>query len=295
MPIALSRKHIPAIAGFILSVAFGVALAKDWFNWVPDPVIWFAAFVALVMWAYWLATHEIAKHPAAKPIAFVLVVNIFIIIAGHYSPDTFVGRPATPLPERIIAPPKTPVVAATPAAPKPKPTPQMPPEKDDADLEAVFTHPAKICVSVKNISNTVAWDTKFDVELWNLEEPRNKNADTGLGLPIFAETARGDFVKPGWGTRPRTVLDAAETTGRLKDGDRLIGFGGVTCSNCKSIRWYWVFYVEGKGGWYSPIPIGQGPNPKVFGTLITNTANGIISAEDFAGPQAVKLPIVEFP
>jgi hypothetical protein len=145
----------------------------------------------------------------------------------------------------------------------------------------------------KNISGTIAWDLKYDIELWNLDETRNKISDTALSLPIFAEIARGDFIKPRWSTRPRTILDNAKTSGRLKDGDRLAGYGAITCSNCKYVRWYWLFYVEAKGGWYSPIPTGQAPDPKGWVKALSVMANNPESG--FPIPESARHTIGDFP
>jgi hypothetical protein len=57
---------------------------------------------------------------------------------------------------------------------------QEEPPKDDADLEATFMIPKNLSISAQNTSQVIAWDLKYEVSLWNLEEEKNKNSDTNL-------------------------------------------------------------------------------------------------------------------
>jgi hypothetical protein len=151
---------------------------------------------------------------------------------------------------------------------RPQPKPVPPSRGDVADVKVAFVSPTELSVMPTTISESTAWDIKIEVDLWNLDEARNASLQTGLSLPEFVQVTTGDFLKSGQSYTPRTVLDAAKSSGRLKDGDRLAGFGAVTCSNCGQIRWYWIYYVEAKGGWYSEIPINQSPDKIRFGKAV---------------------------
>jgi hypothetical protein len=130
---------------------------------------------------------------------------------------------------------------------------------EHADLRLQFVNPTKLALVVRNISKVNAFDPKYSTTLWDLDEPRNANAGTGLSLPNFTRIDRGDFIKPGYGSGPYDITDAFKATGRYADGNRTAGFAFVTCSNCSDVHYYWLYYVGGVGGWYSEIPIGQSP------------------------------------
>jgi hypothetical protein len=103
MDFEFKRTHIPPLAGWTMSTVFGVALAKGWFQWVPDGILWIGFVGSTLLWIYWFSTHELAKHPAVKPVAFVLLVNLLVCIVGRYSLETMPTYTATPFSGSIIA------------------------------------------------------------------------------------------------------------------------------------------------------------------------------------------------
>ena len=136
------------------------------------------------------------------------------------------------------------------------PTPSVTPPPL-ADLELLFVDPTGLAVIPRNKSQSVvARDPKYLVSLWNLDE-HGAQPGTFIALPAFRRIDSGDFIKPGdFGFGPSSVFDftgpgAPYTVGRLKKGDRLIGFATVTCANCISTACYWISDVFGTGGWYS--------------------------------------------
>lgn len=160
----------------------------------------------------------------------------------------------------------------------------------EADLKAEFVIPKELSLIVRNHSTINAFDPKYEVNLWNLDEARNQSVQTVLGLPIFYRTDRGDFIKPAFGSGPYEVLNLAEASGRVKVGDRLAGYGRVTCSNCSYVRNYWIYYVIGTGGWYSSMPVGQGPQMSAWIRAIPQLARDPESVFSFI-PQSKRVSI----
>ena len=294
----------PAIAGvgefwiadiFLVLATFGViskVFHHERLSYAVKSAATFAALLALVVFI-----NAVDSEKGSKPWSHAQPsVESYIQNLTH--PLSLDAAQPPSLPKALHAP-KAPAIEKTSKPLSPgvavvsRKTPIAPDNEAQADLEAAFVNPTDLGMMAKNISPVVAWDPKLEVELWDLDEPRNKVDATSLSLPIFTETSRGDFLKPQWSSTPRTVLDVAKTSGRMKDGDRLAGFAAITCSNCKSARWYWIFYVEGKGGWYSPIPVGQGPDQKAWGKIMEGLANDP-SAEDFVSRDVVKVKIQDF-
>lgn len=56
----------------------------------------------------------------------------------------------------------------------------------------------------------------------------------------------------------------------VKPGDKLFGQLILTCLNCKTQRYYWLFWVVGEGGWYREIPENSS---KGFPFSFTDTPN----------------------
>jgi drug/metabolite transporter (DMT)-like permease len=112
------------MAALVMSVAFGIALSKGWFNRVPDTLLCAAFIVSTSLWIYWLATSTWAQHPTAMPLAFVGLIIVLVVIIGHYSLNSMATYTATPLPEHIIIPSNNPVSVTHPVAPLPNPKPK---------------------------------------------------------------------------------------------------------------------------------------------------------------------------
>lgn len=172
--------------------------------------------------------------------------------------------PKAPEVHRVLMP----LVGKTNLQPQLKSKPTPPSRGEVADVTALFVNPTKLSMMVSNTSKATAWDTKIEVTLYNLDEARNSSTETVLSLPLFVQVSTGDFLRAEQSYEPRTVLDASNSAGRLRDGDRLAGYGAVSCSNCQILRWYWIYYVEGKGGWYNAIPVEQAPDKIRFGHAI---------------------------
>ena len=177
--------------------------------------------------------------------------------------------------------------------PKDVPPPAINPSRSQADVEALLVSPSNLSMATKNTSTELAWDLKYEAIFWNLDEERNNTQGTVLSLPQFAETFKGDFLKPGAGFLPRTFLDEAKKSGRVKKGDRLFGFAVVTCSNCSRNRSYWIYYIYETSGWYSPLPLGQSPALEVLSKNIPAISQ---SPEYFFRdvPASDRKPILDF-
>ena len=143
------------------------------------------------------------------------------------------------------------------------------PSKSQANVEASLVNPGKLGIISTNASHEVAWDVRYESVLWNLDVERNQGAsETVLSLPHFGETYKGDYMKPGDSMYPRSLIDEIQKSGRVKKGDRLVGFASVGCSNCPQTHAYWVYYRYEISGWYSLIPNGKHPALDVFAKSI---------------------------
>jgi hypothetical protein len=119
-----------------------------------------------------------------------------------------------------------------------------------ADVEADFFNPKDVALAVQNTSNQVANEPRFFVMLYNLDEASSESLSSLLSLPIFTRTDSG-FIRPHEGSGGYGIINLANASSRVKNGDHLCGWASVTCANCKNDRFYWIYYVQGVGGWYS--------------------------------------------
>jgi hypothetical protein len=124
-----------------------------------------------------------------------------------------------------------------------------------ANMEADFFSPNDLAFSVQNTSSVVASQVKYFIMLYDLDEATSSAASTLLSLPIFNKTE--SFIRSHEPSDSYGFLNLTGASRRVKDGDHLCGWASVRCVNCKNNLFYWIYYVQGKGGWYSetkPIP-----------------------------------------
>lgn len=121
------------------------------------------------------------------------------------------------------------------------------------ELALAFADPKEATVSIWNVSSTVVRDPKYDVVLFNVDDP------TSSFDPLPIPVARGDYIRLGerWG--PNQMIGQERVKARVKDGDRLIGWASVMCPECPR-RFYWVYIKHGSDGWYAELAEGEFPD-----------------------------------
>ncbi len=83
-------------------------------------------------------------------------------------------------------------------------------------------------------------------------------------LPVPSNIIRTEYVRPGETAGRHDVFENTKLpapvdflpTARehIKDGDKVWGFGQLTCENCSKTRYYYIYWVMGQGGWYAEVP-----------------------------------------
>src|ERR1700733_7764062 len=102
-------------------------------------------------------------------------------------------------------------------------------------------------------STSVVKDPVCTVQMWNL----SKNPAASGSMPSVNQPNPGLFIKPDGGLLLGAV-DAPATRPLVSNGDMIFGFVAVDCPDCKSVRFYWLFFVydDPRNSWYSEVPEG---------------------------------------
>jgi hypothetical protein len=150
------------------------------------------------------------------------------------------------------------------APPAPKPEP---------DLGMEFVSPQDVAFRMVNLSNAIVRDAKYTFILVDLDGPRTVGSGDGaipqiLQIPTTVNS--GDFLKPKhkYMERPMSTFQGVQAV--VKPGDRIFGYVTVTCPDCVKERRYWVYFVNGPGGWYYEFT-GDGSVQFPIGPVLTNT------------------------
>ncbi|HXM94199.1 MAG TPA: hypothetical protein VOA64_08100 [Candidatus Dormibacteraeota bacterium] len=201
-----------------------------------------------------LAFHRVGvvrRQKIAVQIAAYLILFL-VTTFGLYGADQAVKKnwPHIPsVPEIVDGVRK--LMASTPA-PTPTPVIVQPPTPSFADITVQFLDPKDVVYEMLNVSDQVASDPKYWFGLFDLDFPEERKTQA---LPIPARTMTGDYLRPHDKYLPTDVLSYhPEVRAMVKKGDRVFGWMGVTCRNCIRTRAYWLYFVDGQGGWYSEMP-----------------------------------------
>jgi hypothetical protein len=91
-------------------------------------------------------------------------------------------------------------------------------------------------------------DPKFFLAMFNLDDTSAQRQP----LQIPAQTLIGEFIRPheGLGLWPFWANPLVKA--QYKPGDRLFGFVEAQCPDCLADRYFWIYWIAGKGGWFAP-------------------------------------------
>jgi hypothetical protein len=143
----------------------------------------------------------------------------------------------------------------------------------EPDLGMEFVSPQDVAFRMVNLSDAIVRDAKYTFVLVDLDGPRTVvSGDSAIPqiLQIPTTVNSGDFLKPRhkYMQRPLSTFQGVQTV--VKQGDRIFGYVTVTCPNCVKERSYWVYFVNGPGGWYYEFT-GDGAVQFPIGLVLTNT------------------------
>jgi hypothetical protein len=134
-----------------------------------------------------------------------------------------------------------------------------------ADLGLKFVYPKSVDLALLNLSGIeIVRDPKYQVVLWNLDTPAGREIRQPLPIPV--STAR-DFIRPRDYLGPLQIMGQPGVRSLVKNGDRIFGCAMALCSNCRSTRYYWLYFVDGQGGWYAE---GKRPNLQTIAKHLPN-------------------------
>jgi hypothetical protein len=293
------RKLIPPIAGTILTVAFELSIGKGWFESVPDIVVGFLWFIPALLWIWWLYTHEEVKRrrhaaPMLSLAIFVIGGAAFGAIAGalgwwsleRQHAQMLVPPSPSHAPEIIVAhppPEKQKEEGAENKAKKQPPEPLLKAEKPDLDI--ILVNPESFALLFVNKSNVVLREPKYSPGIYNLDRLEPNGTPTILPIPVFT----GDWIRAKDSLGPQALISQAALAPLVKDGDHLFGFIVIAYPECVRNKSFWVFAIQGKGGWYYELPEGEGIHLGQLNALALEVrATGDVALDRIAPPQGRK-------
>lgn len=115
------------------------------------------------------------------------------------------------------------------------------------DIGIWLFSPADPIFSLRNVSDAVLSDPKFFVAMFNLD-----GNDVRQPLKIPEQTLTGEFIRPHEGLGLWSLWSSPLVEAQYKLGDRLFGFVEAQCPDCLADRYFWIYLVAGKNGWFAP-------------------------------------------
>jgi hypothetical protein len=117
------------------------------------------------------------------------------------------------------------------------------------DVILKLIYPQEFAVMIYDNSSVVLNNPRWWFAIWDLDQPGPNGTPKILPIP----TDGADWIRPHENIGPMAAL--GKVASGTKDGDRLLGFIGVTCPKCIRTRLYWVYAVKGDTeiGWYSEV------------------------------------------
>ena len=151
------------------------------------------------------------------------------------------------------APNYSPASASTSTRPSRLDKPQRTVSAQKPDISIQVEYATGFAVTLVDSGKVVLHEPKFSAVVWDLDI-----ADRNDPLPVPVWAAN-DWIRPGEGMGPQPVLSLPNVFPLIKKGDRIFGFLWVSCPDCIRTKYYWVYEMVGRGGWYSELPTGQVP------------------------------------
>lgn len=192
------------------------------------------------------AKDHLSKHllesllPAAFALTLIFLYNVLIAVPHRIRTD----RESTDHPARYIAklsPPQNPCIISPGECAPTKPHTE---EKPDISIRLVY--PTAPAVYFINTSDVILRDYKYWFAIVDLTKSQPAKMDA-LQIP----GANGDGIRPREKAGPMDIFSRVAPF--LQAGDRLTGYIGVGCPNCKKTRLFWVDIRWQDGGWYAEL------------------------------------------
>jgi hypothetical protein len=155
------------------------------------------------------------------------------------------------------------------------------------DIAIVLSNPKSFIIEFVNKSKVLIPSGKWWLGFIDLDRSEPTRAYT---LPISGSPL--DFIRPGEPIGDSAIFLDSRILPPLRDGERLVGFIGVSCPTCIKTRTYFVYSVYGSGGWYAELPMSQ------IDAIMKQPFANIIADPDAAFvaiPEASRIPVVARP
>ena len=139
-----------------------------------------------------------------------------------------------------------------------------------------------------NPSQETARDPKYQFDLFNINVADERYGRMSLRIP--SDVLR-DFIHPRSGLGPTRLLDLSPLRDRVLPGHSVFGIATVQCSNCESVRRFWLYFKVGGGGWIAEIPASDVTAAnKAFGRILHSRGDSLPLIESLV-PSPVREPI----
>ena len=149
------------------------------------------------------------------------------------------------------------------------------------DVSIRLVHPKTPGV-VAVAMHSLARDIEISPVLWNLDLQTNDS--------LFVYKTKFEWMRVDQIGAPSPVVHPDDVKSRVKEGNRVLGFITVTCSNCIGVRVYWIYFVYGAGGWYSEITTGGTPDVDKLITALPKIRENV-DAFFSSIPASARIPI----
>jgi len=135
--------------------------------------------------------------------------------------------------------------------------------------------------------HATARDVRSDPVLWDLDR-EDKSIDS-----LYVSEAKYDWIRTDQRGGPSAMIDSRQLNSVVKEGHRIFGYITTACPDCEHIKLQWVYFVYGKGGWYSEIMTRISPDPKKISDAIPSMRQG--NLDDYLKfiPDSARIPIRE--
>lgn len=211
-------------------------------------------------WGWFGRSWQRTRSKVLRVLLYVAVGTVYLLAANQAVMSAWrYLAPKVATSSQMAAEPTPPRTPDAMPAPGPKADSSVggrakaPPKPLKQDVGLKFVGASDVSFEIWCLSEITVRDPKYYFVLIDMDAPKEMVDGTLLSqiLPIPASSLAGDFIRAGGHLLRRSLVASFPAVNQIvKSGHRVVGYANVTCPDCVTERWYWLYFIHGERGWY---------------------------------------------
>lgn len=119
------------------------------------------------------------------------------------------------------------------------------------DIEMKFGNHEDVTFSIINTSEVLAKDPQYAFALWDLDDRAQGVGQDPGNLSIPSNSTY--YIRPNSIRGPVAISTLSKASNKVPKGHYVFGWASIQCSECVSVKEYWILIKKGESAWYSEI------------------------------------------